>query len=232
MNLLEEFLTEIADAIRKRKGKTDLIEAQQFAEEIESIPQDITGAFQEKSVDITSVSTITVTPDTGYNGLSKVNITPKIQSKSQTITSNGTTTITPDTGYAGLSSVAITTNVSNSNLKVLFGQAGDWIKNKQYTIPATAKYAIISVNWIKHHDTPDPTVSLTVSKGSITNMDGTTLAWGDKDGWGSPDSYNSSNIIYKNYKKRFTNTTGQASTLTCNITSSYGLLGGNIIIVY
>lgn len=118
MNLLEEFLTEIANAIRKRKGKTYLIEAQQFAEEIESIPQDITGAFQEKSVDVTSVSTITVTPDTGYDGLSKVTITPSIQSKSKTITSNGTTTITPDSGKVGLSKVTVTTNVAGSTPSV------------------------------------------------------------------------------------------------------------------
>lgn len=159
-------------------------------------------------------------------------IKPNLQAKTQTITSNTTTTITPDDGFDGLSSVAITTNVPNSNLQVSFGQAGEWISNKQYTIPATAKYAIISINWVKHHDTPDPTVSLTASKGSITNMDGTTLAWGEKDHWTSPAEYNGSNIHLRNYRKRFTNTTGQASTLTCNITSSYGLLSGNILIVY
>ena len=117
MNLLEEFLTEIADAIRKRKAKTGLIEAQQFAEEIESIPQDITGLFQEKTVELTS-STLSVTPDSNYDALSKVTVTPKLQSKTQTVTTNTTTTIKPDTGYAGLSQVSITTNVSGGTISV------------------------------------------------------------------------------------------------------------------
>lgn len=157
---------------------------------------------------------------------------PTLQAKTATVTANGTVTYTPDSGYDGLSSVAITTNVPSSNLTTVFGQAGEWINgSKSYTIPATAKYAIIVVNWIKHHDAADPSVSLTVSKGTITNMDGSKLAWGDKDGWGSPGAYSSSSIIYKNYRKKFTNTTGQACTLKCNI-SGNGRLGGNILIVY
>lgn len=188
----------------------------------------IKNALVSKGVDVADTDTFRSYADK----INTLETDPNLQAKTVTITANGSQTVTSDSGYDGLSSVAITTNVPNSNLKVLFGQADDWIKNKQYTIPATAKYAIISVNWVKHHDTPDPTVSLTVSKGSITNMDGTTLAWGEKDHWTSPGSYNGSNIHFRNYRKKFTNTTGQASTLTCNITSSYGLLSGNILIVY
>ncbi len=70
---------------------------------------------QSKSLSVTSNNTYTLTPDTGYTGLSSaeitVNVEPSLQSKSTTITSNGTTTVTPDTGYYGLSSNEITVNV-------------------------------------------------------------------------------------------------------------------------
>lgn len=118
MNLLEEFLTEIADAIRKRKGKTDLIEAQQFAEEIESIPQTTTSKLQEKSVNITSTSAISVTPDSGYDAMSKVTITPKTQTKSIDITSASSTTITPDSGNIGLSSITITPKLQSKTSSI------------------------------------------------------------------------------------------------------------------
>lgn len=115
MKLLEDFLTEIADAIRKRKAKSGLIEAQQFAEEIESIPQEITGNFQEKVVSITASGNTEVTPDSDYDGLSKVTVSPKLQSKTSSLTSASSTTITPDSGYAGLSSVSVTPAVQTKS---------------------------------------------------------------------------------------------------------------------
>ena len=74
---------------------------------------------QSKSETITTNTTTTFTPDTGYNALSSIEITtnvqPTLQSKSETITTNTTTTISPDDGYDGLSSVSVTTNVVPSN---------------------------------------------------------------------------------------------------------------------
>lgn len=71
--------------------------------------------LQSKSVEITQNGETTVSPDTGYNGLSSVGITanvqPDLESKSLTISTNTTTTITPTQGKDGLSSVEITTNV-------------------------------------------------------------------------------------------------------------------------
>ena len=173
MNLLEEFLTEIADAIRKRKAKTGLIEAQQFAEEIESIPQDITGLFQEKTVELTS-STLSVTPDSNYDALSKVTVTPKLQSKTQTVTTNTTTTIKPDTGYVGLSSVAVTTNVSGGKLGGSFQYNyynTSQVNNTQtynITIPANKQYAIIVFVINSQNNTPKGTLEVTSKPSNIT----------------------------------------------------------------
>ena len=75
--------------------------------------------LQTKSVTVTQNGSSQITPDTGYDGLTKVNLTtnvqPTNQTKSLTITENGTTSISPDLGYDGLSEVEITTNVSGGS---------------------------------------------------------------------------------------------------------------------
>ena len=109
---LKVFLTDVADAIRTKKGTTELIPANTFDTEIESI----SGGKEEqsKSVTITKNGTQTVTPDENKT-LSSVEITTNVpqkteQTKSVTITQNRTQTVTPDAGKV-LSSVEITTNV-------------------------------------------------------------------------------------------------------------------------
>lgn len=71
--------------------------------------------LQSKDVSITENGETTVTADSGYDGLSEVdietNVQPDLESKSVTITENTTTTITPTSGKDGISSVSVTTNV-------------------------------------------------------------------------------------------------------------------------
>ena len=73
--------------------------------------------LQEKSVTITENGTTTINPDTGYDGMSKVDVnvnvppTP-VQEKTVNITENGTTSVLPDEGY-NLSSVNVTVDVSS-----------------------------------------------------------------------------------------------------------------------
>lgn len=79
-----------------------------------------------KAVTISENGTTTITPDSGYDGMSSVVVTVdaagEMQTKSQTITSNTTTTITPDSGYDGMTSVSVTTNVKNNRLlAVIYG---------------------------------------------------------------------------------------------------------------
>ena len=62
-NNLTDFLTDIADGIRAKKGTTGTINPQNFRSEIASI--DTAKPEQTKTVTITENGTITITPDSG-----------------------------------------------------------------------------------------------------------------------------------------------------------------------
>lgn len=138
---LKVFLTDVADAIRTKKGTTELIPANTFDTEIESI----SGGKEEqsKSVTITQNGTQTITPDENKT-LSSVEITTNVlqkpeQAKSVTITQNGSSTVTPDEGKV-LSSVEITTNVGDERVLPLgekdinfYGASGELVESWSLT---------------------------------------------------------------------------------------------------
>lgn len=72
-----------------------------------------------KSVTVSENGSSEIAPDTGYDGIAKVNLTtsvpvPTVQaSKAVTLTENGTTSVTPDSGFDALQKVDVTVNVGS-----------------------------------------------------------------------------------------------------------------------
>ena len=71
-NNLHDYLFDLADAIREKKGGNELINAQNFADEIRAfeIAEEIKS--QDKEVEVASNGTLEVTPDEGFDYLNKV----------------------------------------------------------------------------------------------------------------------------------------------------------------
>lgn len=79
---------------------------------------------QDKTIDITTNGTRTVTPDVGYQGLGEVTINTNVpsgvnnQNKTLVITSNGSQTVSPDVGYSGIGNLDLTVDVPVPSLQL------------------------------------------------------------------------------------------------------------------
>lgn len=130
INNLTNFLTDVATAIKNKKGSETPIPAADFDTEITNLPSQ--GVYQTKTTTITQNGTITVTPDTGYDAIEQLDITVNVplQSKTYTFTQNATTTIVPDQGYAGFSQVGLEINVPGTDTSDANAIASDIEENK------------------------------------------------------------------------------------------------------
>lgn len=75
-NNLTDFLTDVANAIRTKKGTTGAINPQNFSSEIASI--NVEPNLEQKTVTITENGTTEVTPTSGKDGMSKVTVTTNV----------------------------------------------------------------------------------------------------------------------------------------------------------
>lgn len=108
VNNLVNFLKDIANAIREKKGTNTNIPAANFDTEILNLPSQ--GTYQQKSIQIKANGTTEVAPDEGYDAIEQLSITVAVPDKptqnKYVSPSRLQTTVTPDTGKT-LSSVTV-----------------------------------------------------------------------------------------------------------------------------
>ena len=120
--------TAIANAIRAKKGTTDTIVADNFPSEIESIASQ--PSLQSKTVS-PSTAAQTITPDSGYDGLSQVVVNAISPTKgAQTYTPTTTDqTISSGRWLTGAQTIKGDANLVASNIKSgvsIFGVSGSY----------------------------------------------------------------------------------------------------------
>lgn len=114
VNNLSDFLTDVASAIKTKKGSETAIPAVDFDTEILALPSQ--GVYQTKVINIDANGSTTVLPDEGYDAIEGLEIITNVpeaqlQEKTYTFTTNQTIEILPDTGYDGFSSIKTIINV-------------------------------------------------------------------------------------------------------------------------
>ena len=141
--------TAIANAIRAKKGTTDTIVADNFPSEIESIASQ--PSLQTKTVS-PSTAAQTITPDSGYDGLSQVVVNAISPTKgAQTYTPTTTNqTISSGRWLTGAQTIKGDANLVASNIKSgvsIFGVSGSYspsavIPTKQIRLQNNSSYDI------------------------------------------------------------------------------------------
>lgn len=78
INNLTNFLTDVATAIRSKKGSEATIAAEDFDTEILNLPAQ--GEYQDKSLEITTNGNYNLLPDTGFDAMNQVSISVNVLS--------------------------------------------------------------------------------------------------------------------------------------------------------
>lgn len=132
VNNLSDFLTDVASAIKTKKGSETAIPAANFDTEILALPSQ--GVYQTKVITINENGQTVITPDSGYDAMDGVQVTTNVpekqlQSKTYNFVTNQTVELLPDTGYDGFDVVTLTINVP-----------GQQINNQDKTITENGQY--------------------------------------------------------------------------------------------
>lgn len=133
VNNLSNFLTDVASAIKTKKGSETAIPAADFDTEILALPSQ--GVYQTKVITINENGQTIITPDSGYDAMDGVQVTTNVpekqlQTKSYNFTTNQTIELLPDTDYDGFDQVNLEINVPSGEVN---NQDKEITENGTYT---------------------------------------------------------------------------------------------------
>lgn len=139
VNNLNDFLTDVAGAIKTKKGSETAIPAANFDTEILALPSQ--GTYEQKTLRVSTNGTQTVVPSSGFDAIDELDLTvavpeKQLQTKSYSFTQNTAVTLEPDTGYDGFNTVTLDINVPGSqinNQDKTITQNGSYTADQGYT---------------------------------------------------------------------------------------------------
>ena len=116
VNNLNDFLTDVAGAIKTKKGSETAIPAANFDTEILALPSQ--GTYEQKTLRVSTNGTQTVVPSSGFDAIDELELIvavpgSAINNQDKTIIQNGT--YVADSGYTGLGTVIV--NVPQEGVK-------------------------------------------------------------------------------------------------------------------
>ena len=133
VNNLSNFLTDVASAIKTKKGSETAIPAANFDTEILTIPSQ--GTYEQRVLNISANGTQTITPSSGYDAIDELELTiavpeKQLQSKTYNFAQNTNIQLLPDSGYDGFDTVTLNINVPSGQIN---NQDKTITQNGQYT---------------------------------------------------------------------------------------------------
>lgn len=139
VNNLSNFLTDVASAIKTKKGSETAIPAANFDTEILALPSQ--GTYEQRVLNISANGTQTITPSSGYDAIDELALTvavpeKQLQSKTYNFTQNTNIQLLPDSGYDGFDTVTLNINVPSSqvnNQDKTITQNGAYTADQGYT---------------------------------------------------------------------------------------------------
>ena len=207
-NTLTNFLTDVADSIRSKTGKSELIACEDFDTEIESISGGGSANLQTKSVTITENGTSTITPDTGYDGLEQVNLTTNVSDI--TVPSEYTLLDYIETRNTGYMNINYFPN-DNTNYEVCcqlnYSQKADGSVFGCRTSPGSADEFIVWFN----NNSNQPTETISPRRGIISTSPYTYTVAGSSFPWRTISLSNKVFSIDGSTKYTYTNTYPQSA---------------------
>lgn len=187
-NNLTNFLTDVAGAIKEKKGSETAIPAANFDTEILALPSQ--GTYEQKTINISANGSQTILPSAGYDAIDEITLNVavpinRLQTKSYQFTQNTTLQLLPDTGYEGFDQVNIEINVPTIDTSDADATVDDIYQGKTAYVNGTKitgrtpNYPISNSNRFKYYydykQERDLPVQQQASNIGMANIDGTVV---------------------------------------------------------